>query len=128
MTDKQILKWLDQLQGELDALKKKAGGGGGGGGAVIEKIYESSGVSSGIVTLDKAWHEYDLIQFNVMYTGSAGYAECTRLIVTDSFLRTNAITSEAWYLHVSPVTDNDKGILLSQAHEAALIAVYGVKL
>lgn len=28
MTDKQMLKWLDQLQGELDAIKKHVGGGG----------------------------------------------------------------------------------------------------
>lgn len=29
MTDKQMLKWLDQLQGEVDDLKKKTSGGGG---------------------------------------------------------------------------------------------------
>lgn len=34
MTDQQIAKWIDQLQGELDSLKRTAGGGGGGGSTV----------------------------------------------------------------------------------------------
>ena len=66
MTDKQILKWLDQLQGEVDDLKKKTGGGGGGGSSFTELIELAPGdnTNSRTFTLPKTpkkvtitWHE-----------------------------------------------------------------------
>ena len=66
MTEKQILKWLDQLQGELDALKKKSGGGGGGSFSEIIEIPAGDGTTSRTFTLPQtpksvfiSWDEAD---------------------------------------------------------------------
>lgn len=65
MTDKQMLKWLDQLQGEVDALKKKSGGGGGGSASSeLIELPPGDNTNSRTFTLSKtpkkvtiSWHE-----------------------------------------------------------------------
>lgn len=62
MTDKQMLKWLDQLQGELDSLKKKSGGSGGGGSYTFTNLWNGSQGTAGEITLNDSIENYDLIQ------------------------------------------------------------------
>lgn len=62
MADKKVLKWLDQLQGELDALKKKSGGGGGASEVKVETIYEThEGAGTGTYTLTKSIDNFDFL-------------------------------------------------------------------
>lgn len=81
MTEKQILKWLDQLQGELDALKKKTGGGGGGTGGSITPLDTVARTTWNTdYELADSIENYDFIFIQMYYTGTENNWTGTRLI------------------------------------------------